>query len=132
VALAPLSVEARNELGSFYLTAGRLGEAEAQFQASAASIPNVGAYDSLGDVALRQGRRDAAEQDYRQAIGLEEFDYRGHFGLAALLEAQGRDAEAADHYRAGLSVDPRNPQAQAALQRLTTHLTHAKPQSPSP
>ena len=89
VALAPLSVGARNELGNFYFTAGRLQEAEVQFQASVASIPNAGAFDSLGDIAMRQGRRDAAEQDYRQAIGLDEFDSRGHFGLAAILAAQG-------------------------------------------
>ena len=108
VALAPLSVQARNELGKFYFTAGRLREAEAQFQASAASIPNAGAIDSLGDIAQRQGRRDDAAQVYRQAIGLDEFDPRGHFGLAAILERQGRGQEAAHQYRAGLSVDPRN------------------------
>jgi Tfp pilus assembly protein PilF len=130
VALAPLSVQTRNELGNFCLCAGRLRDAEAQFKASAASIPNPGAFDSLGDIALRQGRRDAAEQDYRQAIGLDEFDSRGHFGLAAILEAKGRTAEAADQYRAGLSVDPRNQEAQAALQRLTPNPPHA--QTPKP
>jgi Tfp pilus assembly protein PilF len=130
VALAPLSVQTRNELGNFCLCAGRLRDAEAQFQASAASIPNPGAFDSLGDIALRQGRRDAAEQDYRQAIGLDEFDSRGHFGLAAILEAKGRTAEAADQYRAGLSVDPRNQEAQAALQRLTPNPPHAQTQKP--
>ena len=121
-----MSVETRNELGNFYFAAGRLREAEAQFQASAASIPNAGAFDSLGDIALRQGRRDAAEQDYRRAIGLDEFDSRGHFGLAAILAAKGRAAEAVEQYRAGLSVDPRNQEAQAALQRLTANSPHAK------
>ena len=130
VALAPLSVQTRNELGNFYLAAGRLREAEAQFQASVASIPNPGAFDSLGDIDMRQGRRAAAEQDYRQAIGLDEFDPRGHFGLAAILEAKGRAAEAADQYRAGLSVDPRNQEAQAALQRLTSNSPHAKTPNP--
>jgi Tfp pilus assembly protein PilF len=130
VALAPLSVETRNELGNFYLTAGRLREAEAQFQASAASIANPRAFDSLGDIAVRQERRDAAEQAYRQAIGLDEFDSHGHFGLAAILEAKGRAAEAAGQYRAGLSVDPRNPEAQAALQRLTANSPHVKTPNP--
>jgi Tfp pilus assembly protein PilF len=130
VALAPLSVATRNELGNFYFAAHRLPEAEAQFQASAASIPNPAAFDSLGDIALRQGRRDAAEQDYRQAISLEEFDARGHFGLAAILEAKGRAAEAAEQYRVGLSVDPRNPEAQAALQRLTSSSPHVHTPNP--
>jgi Tfp pilus assembly protein PilF len=130
VALAPLSVSARNELGHFYLTADRLPEAEAQFQASAASIPNSSAFDSLGDIAVRQGRRDAAEPAYRQSIGLDEFDFHAHFGLAAILEAQGRTAEAADQYRAGLNADPRNPQALAALQRLTSNSPHVNAPKP--
>ena len=129
-ALAPLSVETRNELGNFYFTSGRLPEAAAQFQASAANIPNAGAYDSLGDIALRQGRKDAAERNYRQAIGVDEFDPRGHFGLAAILAASGRTSEAADHYRAGLSVDPRNQEALAALMRLKSNSPHAKTANP--
>jgi protein O-mannosyl-transferase len=130
VALAPLSVETRNELGSFYLAAGRLPEADTQFQASAASIPNGKAFDSLGDIARREGQSKIAEQDYRRAIMLEEFDPRAHFGLAAILEANGRAAEAAEQFRIGLSVDPRNQEAHAALDRLTSNSTHAKPTKP--
>jgi len=130
VALAPLSVETRNELGSFYFAAGRLPEAQAQFQASAASIPNASAFDSLGDIAIRQGRRDTAEQDYRQAIGLDTFDFRGRFGLGAILAAKGLTAEAADQYRAGLSVDPHNQEAQAALRQLISNSPHAKTPNP--
>ena len=126
VALAPLSVQTRNELGGYYLTVGRLREAEAQFHASVVNIPNSGAYDSLGDIAVRQGRSDIAERDYRQAIGLDEYDPRGHFGLAALLAAKGSTTEAVNQYRAGLRVDPRNQEAQAALQRLTSNSTNVK------
>jgi len=125
VALAPLSVATRNELGNFYLKAGRLAEAEEQFRASAASIPNGTAFDALGDIARHDGRREAAERAYRQAISLDEFDSHGHFGLAAILEAEGHTAEAVSHYRAGLEIDPRNPDALAALQRLTTNPTPA-------
>ena len=121
-----LSVGARNELGNLYLNAGRLQEAELQFQASVASIPNAGAIDSLGDIAMRQGRSDAAERDYRQGIALDEFDPRGHFGLASILEAQGHASEALTEYRAGLNVDPLNREAQAALKRITGKLHDAK------
>jgi len=130
VALAPLSVQARNELGNFYLTAGRPREAEAQYQASVASIANPGAFDSLGEIAMRQGRRDAAEQAYRHAVSMDGFDFRGHFGLAAILDAEGRAAEAADQYRAGLRVDPLNQEAQGALRRLTANLPHGKTPNP--
>ncbi|HXW13755.1 MAG TPA: tetratricopeptide repeat protein [Terriglobia bacterium] len=130
VALAPLSVGARNELGNFYSTAGRFREAELQFQASAASIPNAGAFDSLGDIALREGRHEAAEHDYRQAISLDEFDWRGHFGLARIFAAEGRVAEAEEHYLAGLGVNPRNEEAGAALQRLITNSFDAKRPNP--
>jgi tetratricopeptide (TPR) repeat protein len=130
VALAPLNIEARNELGKLYFNAGRLQEAASQYQASISSIPNAAALDSVGDIALREGQRDVAERDYRQAIGLEVFDSRGHFGLAAILEAQGRNAEALTEYRAGLNVDPLNQEAQAALKRITANSPNAK--SPKP
>ncbi|MGO8792066.1 MAG: tetratricopeptide repeat protein [Terriglobia bacterium] len=130
VALAPLSVQTRNELGGFYLNAGRFQESEDQFRASAASIPNAAAFDSLGDIALRQGQRDAAEQDFRRAVGLEQFDLRGHFGLAEILEAKGQTSEAVEQYRAGLSVDPNNQKAKAALQRLASNSPHAKTINP--
>jgi tetratricopeptide (TPR) repeat protein len=130
VALAPLSIQTRNELGSLYFASGRLAEAAAEFEASAASIPNSAAFDSLGDIARRQGRSDAAEQDYRQAIGLDEFDPRGHFGLASILEAHGHAAEAATQYRAVLSVDPRNKEANAALQRLKSNSPHVQTTKP--
>ncbi len=130
VALAPLSVGARNDLGEFYLQSGNLTGAEAQFQASAASIPNGEAFDALGEIALRRGDRAAAEVDFRQAVNLDGFDFRGRFGLAAILAAQGRNAEAAEQYRAGLSVDPQNQQARAALARLTANSSHVKEQKP--
>jgi len=121
VALAPLDIQARNELGQYYFAAGRLAEAEEQFRASTASIANTGAYDALGDIAVREGRPDAASQAYRQAIALDAFDYHAHFGWGAILAAQGRTAEAAAEYRAGLSVDPNNQEAQAALKRLSVN-----------
>ena len=130
VALAPLSTQTRNELGNLYLTHGRLSEAEIQFLASAANIANAAAFDGLGEIAARQGHRDLAEADYRRAIGLDEFDSRGHFGLAAILDAEGRAAEAADQYRAGLGVNPLNREAKAALDRLSESQPHGNVPKP--
>ncbi len=130
VALAPLSVGARNDLGEFYLRTGNLTAAEAQFQASAASIPNGEAFDALGEIAVRRGDRAAAEADFRQAVNLDGFDFNGRFGLAAVFAAEGRNAEAAEQYRAGLSVDPQNQQAKAALARLAASSSHVNEQKP--
>lgn len=130
VALAPLNIAARNELGTLYFNSGRLQEAEDQFKASMASIPNASAVDSLGDIALRDGQRDAAEKAYRQAAGLDAVDERAHFGLAGILEAQGRQSEAATEYRAVLSVDPLNRDAQAGLKRISSNLPHDETSKP--
>ncbi len=130
VALAPLNVGARNELGSFYYNSGRLPEAEDQFKASMASIPNAGAVDFLGDIALREGQREVAEKKYREAVALDEVDERAHFGLANLLEARGNYPAAAAEYRAVLSVDPLNRDAQAALKRTAANSTHDQTTKP--
>lgn len=127
VALAPLSVQARNELGNLYLTSGRWREAEAQFQESLASIANPAAYDAIGDINVRLARRDLAEQAYRRALVLDDLDSHAHFGLAGILETTGCPEEAVRHYQAGLNVDPLNPEAQAALKRLTANSSHVNP-----
>jgi protein O-mannosyl-transferase len=130
VALAPLSIQTRNEMGAFYLASGRLPEAEEQFQASAASIANAGAFDALGDIAVRQGRADDAVKDYRQAINLDDVDWHGHFGLADIFAVRGRTQEAVDEYRAGLNLNPNDQKAQAALARLTSNSPHANTPKP--
>jgi Tfp pilus assembly protein PilF len=130
VALAPLSVATRNELGGFYLAAGRLEDAETQLRASVASIPNAGAFDSLGAIESRLGHRDTAARAFQQAIALDALDSRAHFGLAAIFEAEGRAAQAAEQYQAGLSSDPLNPEAKAALRRLKSGSLHGDSSQP--
>ena len=116
--------------GTFISPPAACGKPKRSFRLRRQAFLTPGAFDSLGDIAMRQGQRDAAEHAYRQAVGLDEFDFRGHFGLAAILAAKGRKAEAADQYRAGLSVDPHNQEAQAALQRLTANSPHGKTPKP--
>jgi tetratricopeptide (TPR) repeat protein len=126
-ALAPLSVQARNELGHFYFTSGRWREAEEQFHASVASIANSTAYDGIGDTNVRLGRRDVAEQAYRQALALDDADSHAHFGLAAILAFTGREGEALAHYQAGLRLDPLNPEARSAFERLKSNSSYVNP-----
>jgi tetratricopeptide (TPR) repeat protein len=122
VALAPLDVHARNELASYYFDAGRFAEAEAQFRASVSSGGTVQAWNSLGEIYSRWKRWQDAEHAFRQALASDAFDSRSHFGLGAVLEAEGRTNEALKEYAAGLQTDPRNPAALEAVERLEKSL----------
>jgi tetratricopeptide (TPR) repeat protein len=118
VDLAPLYVPARNELAKFYFDAGRFTEAEPQYRSSVSSGGTVQAWNSLGEIYSRWDRRQDAEYAFRQALALDAFDSRPHFGLGAILEAEGRNNEALREYEAGLQTDPRNAAALEALARL--------------
>ena len=118
VALAPLYVQARNALAEFYFDAGRFSEAETQYRASVASGVTVQAWNSLGDIYSRWHRWQDAERAFRQALALDAFESHAHFGLGAVLEAEGRGREALEEYTAGLQTDPRNAEALEAVERL--------------
>jgi tetratricopeptide (TPR) repeat protein len=118
VALAPLYVQARNELAKFYFDAGRFVEAEEQFRGSVSSGGTTQAWNSLGQIYSRWNRWQDAEHAFRQVLALDTFDSRAHFGLAAVLEAEGRTNEALNEYVAGLQTDPRNPGALESVERL--------------
>jgi tetratricopeptide (TPR) repeat protein len=118
VALAPLDVHARNELASFYFDAGRFEEAETEFRASVSSGGTVQAWNALGEIYSRWKHWPDAEHAFRQALALDAFDSRSHFGLGAVLETEGRATEAMKEHTAGLQTDPRNPAALESVERL--------------
>jgi tetratricopeptide (TPR) repeat protein len=126
VALAPLYVQARNELAKFYFGTGRFAEAEQQFRSSVSSGGTTQAWNSLGEIYSRWNRWQDAEHAFRQAVALDPFDSRAHFGLGAVLEAQGRTNEALNEYEAGLQTDPRNPVALESVERLKKSLHTSK------
>ena len=126
VALAPLYVQARNELAKFYFDTGRFTEAEPQFRSSVSSGGTTQAWNSLGEIYSRWNRWQDAEHAFRQAVALDPFDSRAHFGLGAVLEAQGRTNEALNEYEAGLQTDPRNPVALESVERLKKSLHTSK------
>jgi len=126
VALAPLYVVARNELAKFYFTSGRFVEAEQEYRLSVSSGGTTQAWISLGEIYSRWNRKQDAERAFRQALALDTFDSRAHFGLGAVLEAQGRTREALNEYEAGLQTDPRNPGALESVQRLRSASGHSR------
>ena len=126
VALAPLYVQARNELAKFYFDAGRFAEAEEQFRCSVSSGGTVQAWNSLGEIYSRWNRAQDAEHAFRQALALDPFDSRAHFGLGVVLETEGRTHDALNEYEAGLQTDPRNAGALESVERLRSVNRHSR------
>ncbi len=118
VALSPLNVEARNKLGKLWLEAGRLEDSEQQFLNSAASQSNWGAYYGLGEISRRRGDSRSAEGFFRRALELNPVESVVHFALGDVLAWEGQRTEALREYRAGLTTDPNNAEALAAIKQL--------------
>jgi tetratricopeptide (TPR) repeat protein len=118
VEIYPFSTQARNALGQFYFDAGNLAQAEVQFRASVEDLPNPGAWDRLGDIYMREGLAEKAEQAWRQSLELSDFDAQAHRSLGNLYFAAGRDAEAEKQYRSVLVFDPNDPDALRALRKM--------------
>ena len=81
VALAPLYVQARNELAKFYFDAGRYAEAEQQFRSSVSSGGTTQAWSSLGEIYISWKRWQDADHAFRQAVALDPFNSAARFGL---------------------------------------------------
>lgn len=127
IALSPLNSTAHNELGRLCWNAGRLEEAERLFRRSVEIEPNVLGYDGLGDALMRRGVYDEAEGLFKLALSLDPFDSHARFGLGENYAASGRIAEAMREYQAGLATDPHNPEALAALEKLSSQEWNAAP-----
>ena len=78
----------------------------------------------------RQGDANEAERDFKAAQQLDPTDGRAHFMLGLLYGATRRYAEAVNEYQAGFRLDPSNPEAQAAFQRLESEMPHANSARP--
>ncbi len=68
--------------------------------------------------AWRAGRLQEAERLYRQALAIDARQPDALLGLAAIAEARGERAEAAEYYRRVLQSEPDHPLALAALAEL--------------
>lgn len=101
---------------------GRLELAEQSLRRSAELEP---AY--AGDAARRIGQIRAARGDpagalahFQEAVRLEPEQPEAHYDLGYLHETQGRFAEAAEHYRRSLAIDPNYTLALKGLARIAT------------
>lgn len=125
LALAPYNLLARKALAAAQRKKGDLVAARATLEALWRDEPSFRpAGVDLAEVMAEQGDHRAAIGIYRyliDAFGPAE-DVRLaalHAGLGAVLEADGDRAGALAAYREALRIDPKQPQARAALQRLS-------------
>jgi tetratricopeptide (TPR) repeat protein len=116
--LSPLDYRFLNDLGQLYAEEERLNEAAELFQTSVRNWPNALAYDFLGEIAIKRNVPQEAERDFRAALDLDERDSNAHFGLGFVYRAAGRTADALRQYQAGLSIDPTDGRALAAVREL--------------
>lgn len=90
----------------------RWAEAVEHLQAFVRAEPSleqvVSARSLMGQAWLRQGRPEAAIEQFRLALDMNPFELDAHVGLGDGLGQQGHFVEAIDHYRAFLAARPDN------------------------
>jgi Flp pilus assembly protein TadD len=67
---------------------------------------------------LETGQTEQALTVLRRIVAQDPYDSSAHFELGALLEKQGQKGDALKEYKQGLSMDPANADALAAVWRL--------------
>lgn len=64
---------------------------------------------NLGAVHYNRGERKAARRCFLRCLEIDDGHVEGNFNLANLLEEDGRDQDALQHYRTALAADPLYP-----------------------
>jgi tetratricopeptide (TPR) repeat protein len=114
----PAEALALNEAGARAVAEGQLGVAEARLSVALEYSPRfVEAWVNLGYVELGRGNFEQARRDFLRARDLNPDLAAPHHALGLLADEEGRGAEAEDHYRAALKVDPGFASARANLAR---------------
>jgi len=116
--LSPLSVRAHNALSELYFDRRQLPEAEAEARRSVEIEPTPQGYWDLGLAEWVRGDRHGAERAFLEAAKMAPSDSRAHFMLGLFYMDSNRIDDAIREYRAGLQIDPKNPEALANLSKL--------------
>ena len=106
--------KSHNNMALASIDLGELELAEAHYRESIAIEPQPAIHNDLGFVLERQGLREEAAEQYRQALELDPSSASAHYNLAASLARSGELEEAERHFRAALAVKP-NAQTLAGL-----------------
>jgi protein O-mannosyl-transferase len=124
--LTPLSTRAHNGYAKFLFQAGRLEDARNEYERSVEADSTTDAYDQLGKIYLTWKDLPRAEQSFRRALAVDNFNIDAHVGMGQILEATGHPADALREFEKGLELDPSDAIAKAAAVRLRAN-TSQKP-----
>jgi len=114
----PAEALALNAAGARAIAEGQLGVAEARLSVALEYSPRfVEAWVNLGYVELGRANFAQARRDFLKARDLNQDIAAPHHALGLLDDEQGRGAEAEQHYRAALKVDPGFAPSRANLAR---------------
>jgi protein O-mannosyl-transferase len=122
IADSPLAWYFRNRYGEYLFKAGRVDEAEVQYQLSFNTVANSEALDKLGDIAIQDGNTSSAELHFREAIRLEPYDAHAHYELVIIYGNSGRVAEALHEYQLAQQTDSGTDQLGQAAKILIERL----------
>jgi tetratricopeptide (TPR) repeat protein/TolB-like protein len=118
VALDPQGYVAWNNIGGLFYSLGDADRARQMWRHSVEIEPNYGALSNLGVTHFYDGHYAEAAESYRQALKLNDRDYRIWLSLAsALNNLEGREDEALKAYNTGiamaenqLEINPQDPE----------------------
>lgn len=127
--LAPDAWPYLNQMGLYYSHTGRYSEAVRQFQHATAIDPtNPLAWNNLGLAYRRQNRLADAQAAYEKSLGIEEAN-GPLLNLGAILEYQGKDADAARIYRRAVNMNPTSYLSWANLASAQNRMPDGKVQA---
>jgi tetratricopeptide (TPR) repeat protein len=107
VSKRPANPRAWSALGQAYADDGQMARARTALETALAKDPlSVTALRRFGFLEEKAGRLDAAAGYYRRSLAREARQPDVHLNLAHTLEAQGRPAEALEHYLAAGRLKP--------------------------
>jgi tetratricopeptide (TPR) repeat protein len=118
VDLSPLSSPAHRWYGEALLEDGQVDLAVVQLKEAVNLDGSADAMHDLIRIYLRQGQTTLAEPLLRRIAAKFPYDSAAHFSLGKILADAGKKTEAKSEYEAGLSSDPGNVEARAALKKL--------------
>jgi Flp pilus assembly protein TadD len=119
VELAPEYYEARNNLGSAYLTKSQFPQAQDQFEKVIQANPSDAAsYFNLANLYLLKSQYSQSEEWVKKGLRREPDSAFGHFLEGSLCSRTGRLGEAESSLRRALELDPFMSKAHLALVNL--------------